>query len=96
MGPEFTFYIPDAFSPNGDNVNDLFYPKGSGFNLDTYTMSIYDRWGKVMYTTNDIEKGWDGTLSGKQCPQDVYTYLITIKDVYQKTHSFNGHVTLIR
>ena len=94
--PEFSLFIPDAFSPNGDNVNDLFYPKGSGFNLDTYTMSIYDRWGKVMYTTNDIEKGWDGTLSGKQCPQDVYTYLITIKDVYQKTHSFNGHVTLIR
>ena len=96
VGPEFTFYIPDAFSPNGDNVNDLFYPKGSGLQPSSFRMSIYDRWGKLMFWTNDITKGWDGTNAGTNCTQDVYSYLITVKDDFDKTHSFNGHITLIR
>ena len=99
VGPDFVFYVPDAFSPNGDLVNDLFFPKGAGYNVPTFRMSIYDRWGHLMYWTDDITKGWDGTKggnNGEPCPQDVYTYLITVKDAYANNHSYTGHVTLIR
>ena len=99
VGPDFVFYVPDAFSPNGDLVNDLFFPKGAGYNVPTFRMSIYDRWGHLMYWTDDITKGWDGTKGGNNggpCPQDVYNYLITVKDAYANNHSYIGHVTLMR
>lgn len=95
--PEFTFYIPNAFSPaNDDNINDVFTGKGIG--IERFEMWIFDRWGEKIYYTDDIEKGWDGQVQGKsgEEKQDVYTWKVKIRDVLGKKHDYIGHVTLLR
>ena len=90
--------IPNVFSPNGDGVNDYFYPrqfltKG----LTTFSMNIYNRWGQVVFTSNSIEgRGWDGTFNGVPQPEGVFVYVIdaTFKDGQKEHH--HGNVTLLR
>jgi len=95
--PEFTFYIPNAFSPsNGDGINDYF--NGTGMGIDTYEMWVFDRWGERIFYTNDIKKGWDGKVQGKggEPKQDVYVWKVRLKDVLGKKHEYVGHVTLLK
>lgn len=95
--PEFTFYIPNAFSPtNDDNINDFFTGKGIG--IAHFEMWIFDRWGERVFYTDDIEKGWDGKVQGKSADgkQDVYVWKVKLKDVLGKKHDYVGHVTLIK
>jgi gliding motility-associated-like protein len=93
----FAFFIPNAFSPNEDLVNDVFLPKGTGYQAETFKMRVFDRWGKEILYSEDIEKGWDGrdTKSGKVQPQGIYTYLICIFDDSNIEHRFTGTITLI-
>jgi gliding motility-associated-like protein len=77
--PMITFYIPNAFSPNEDGINDLFMPFGNNVDPDHYQMIIYDRWGKQLFRTDNLNTPWNGTSSeynGKVVPQGVYVYLI--------------------
>ncbi|MES2566836.1 MAG: PKD domain-containing protein [Bacteroidota bacterium] len=95
--PDFTFYIPNAFSPaNSDNINDVFTGKGIG--IDKFEMWIYDRWGERVFYTDDIVKGWDGKVQGKggEEKQDVYIWKVKLTDVLGKKHDYIGHVTLLR
>lgn len=97
--PEFTIYVPNSFTPNGDGLNDVFKPKGIG--VDEYELQIFNRWGQLVFESNNIEIGWDGTvnkLGGKsQAPQDVYVYKITARNVFgQVPFGKEGHVSLIR
>ena len=72
-----TFVIPTAFSPNGDNKNDLFYPVFISPNTDSLiSFSIYDRWGQLIY--NDPRTGWDGNYLGQPQPQGVYTCFVEV------------------
>ncbi len=96
VNPVFTFYIPDAFSPNGDGINDVFMPKGSF--IKDYEMYIFDRWGMKLFYSNDIFNGWPGTV-GKGtgiCQEDTYVYLINVTDTQGVKHSYTGKVTLIK
>jgi len=94
--PDFTFYIPNSFTPNGDGVNDMFY--GYGIGVTTYNMVIFDRWGNNIFGTEDIKKGWDGRANGGQnvAQQDVYVYIVKLTDVFGKEHKYIGKVTLVR
>lgn len=94
--PQWTFYVPNAFTPNGDGINDGFIGKGT--DLRSYEMWIFDRWGMQLYHCTDITKPWDGTVQGSsiQCQEDTYVYLIIIKDVFRNQHRYVGRVTLIR
>jgi gliding motility-associated-like protein len=94
----FAFWIPNAFSPNEDLVNDYFMPQGVGFKKDSYSMRIFDRWGKTLLYTEDIDKGWDGTdyNNGKMQPDGVYTYLIYVTDDSNREHQYIGSVTLLK
>jgi gliding motility-associated-like protein len=94
--PDFVFYIPDAFTPNGDGVNDTFTGKGMFFT--EYQMRIYDRWGNLIFSTNDINKSWDGTANhGTDIAQrDVYVYVITLFDLNKLKHNYRGIVSLVR
>lgn len=97
IGPEFTFYIPNAFSPeNNDGVNDIF--TGYGIGIEKFEMWIFDRWGERLFYTNDISKGWDGTYkgSGEKVKTDVYVWKVKIKDVLGVWHSYVGHVTVLK
>ena len=92
----FVFYIPNSFSPNEDGTNELF--TGVGIGITKYEMWLYDRWGEQIYFTDDIKKGWNGKVQGKDldCKQDVYVWKVQLKDVFDKKHSYVGHVTLLR
>jgi gliding motility-associated-like protein len=94
--PGFTFYIPNAFSPNGDGMNDVF--KGTGIGIKTYTLMVYDRWGNLVFTSNDLEKGWDGTFNGgdKVSLQDVFVWKVELHDENNKEHDYKGTVSLIK
>jgi len=90
----FTF-VPTAFSPNGDNLNDKFAPKL--VNYEDYSMIIFDRWGEVVFTSDDIHLGWDGKINGEIAPLGVYYYsirFITTENGEYKT--VNGPVRIIR
>lgn len=92
--PEFTFYIPNAFTPNNDKHNQYFNGKGIG--ISEYELTIFDRWGERIFTSNSLMHGWDGTYKGVDAQQDVYVYTVKIKDVLNRNHSYTGHFSLIR
>jgi gliding motility-associated-like protein len=97
INDDFTFFAPNAFTPNEDLINDVFYVKGTGINNDYFTMYIYDRWGKLLFTSNDIFEGWDGTTDNDDQiqPEGVYTFLVILADNNNVWHKFTGSVTLI-
>ncbi|MBI1288160.1 MAG: T9SS type B sorting domain-containing protein [Flavobacteriales bacterium] len=94
--PYYTFYVPNAFSPNSDGKNDYFRGYGEGVDWNTYQMSIFDRWGEEIFYTNDIDNPWNGWFKNKQVPNDVYVWSITIYDLKGEMHTFRGRVTVMR
>jgi gliding motility-associated-like protein len=92
------FYIPNSFTPDGDEYNNMFTPIfTSGFDPANFKMDIYNRWGELIFETFDARKGWDGYLDFKKCPIGTYSYSIQYKlpetDEYRVV---NGHINLIR
>lgn len=96
VNPVFTLYIPSAFTPDGDGLNDVFQPKGSY--ISSFEMYIFDRWGSHIFHTNDIYKGWNGAVNNGSnlCQQDTYVYLIYVKDYHGVDHTYMGKVTLLK
>ncbi len=94
--PEFTFYIPNAFTPDGNGLNEIF--TGKGDNINSFSMLIFDRWGEVIYKTEDLNKGWDGKAKGGEeiAQEGVYVYRIDLVDFKNKRHQYTGHVTLLK
>lgn len=94
----FTLYIPNAFSPNGDGINDLFYPQGMGVDTEEYELRIFDRWGQMVFFSTTVNQGWDGNLNEKirnQKPVNTYTYTLDFKDSVGLPHRIVGSVTAI-
>jgi gliding motility-associated-like protein len=92
------FYVPNAFSPyNADGINDVFKPSGVGVGLDkgSYIMNIYDRWGKIVFSSDDINKGWDGRINGRKQVPGIYSYRIEVQYGDGLWHVFNGRVTVL-
>ena len=90
-------YIPNTFTPNDDNINDVFNVKGLGLKTEGYYMQIFDRWGTLVYSTKDINKGWDGTVKGQKAADGVYIYSVkVIGDNGVGKKEFKGHVTLLK
>lgn len=94
---EFTIFVPTAFSPNGDGVNDEFFPNGIFFDVRDLEMTIYDRWGNIVYQTRGFEP-WDGTdqRTGKPVPEDAYVFVVKGKDFQNRPFELAGTVTVIR
>ncbi len=90
--------IPNAFTPNGDGINDYFYPRQLlTRGLTSFKMNIYNRWGQLIFETSTTDgSGWDGKLNGSDQPEGVYVYIIdaVFKDGQQEHHQ--GNVTLLR
>ncbi len=87
-------YVPNTFSPNGDEHNQLFMAKGG--NISEFKMDIYNRWGERIFTTDDINDGWDGTYKGQLCQDGTYTWKIELKDLQQNGYEYVGHVNVIK
>ena len=79
-------YVPNAFTPDNNTINDKFLPVTDCI-FSSYNLSIYNRWGVQVFSTDDITQGWDGKLKGKYCTQDVYYY--TINAVADNGESFH-------
>lgn len=93
--PEFRFWIPNTFTPDGNGMNDVFKP--SIYGAENYSFQIFDRWGKKIFETGDQQYGWDGRLKDTDCKQDVYIWRILFKNlVSQKQEERCGHVLLLR
>lgn len=87
-------FHPTAFTPNGDNLNDIFSVFGQ-YVVD-FEMKIFNRWGELLFTTNNLEQGWDGTFRGNQMPEGTYTFIANIKDRAGRTFKRSGSVLLLR
>lgn len=88
------FDVPNVFTPNNDGIDDYFTIKTE--NLDKYSITIYDRWGKEMYKSSDPNQPWDGnTEEGAKVPDGVYYYFITA-DCQNNTYNKDGYVQVIR
>lgn len=94
--PDFFFYIPNTFSPNNDGVNDTF--SGKGIFITQYEMKIFDRWGNMIFFTDELNKPWDGRANygNEMAQQDVYVYSIKITDINKRKHDYRGIVTLMK
>ncbi len=94
----FTFYAPNAFSPNHNSTNDYFMPKGSGWDNSSFEMWIFDRWGNMIYYTHNASTGWDGKANnGIEVSEiDVYVWKVQLSDIYGDTHHFMGSVSIVK
>lgn len=95
---EFDVFIPTAFTPNGDEHNNTFFPVFTDYGLDarTYEFEIFDRWGTHIFESKDINTGWDGKKGGQPLKQDVYIYRLKYKDLDGTVYNKTGYVTLMR
>ncbi len=91
-------FFPNAFTPNGDGINDFFSPVGINLEDIEIRMYIYDRWGGLMYEMEDINHPWDGHYgqTGAKCPQGIYTWIMFLKDKVGREYDYTGIVALIK
>ena len=95
---DINVFIPNSFTPNEDNLNEEFYPQGTGISEEKYQMQIYDRWGELIFSTSKLDEHWKGFKSNGTEPvlQDTYIYKIDLQTVKGNKLNKVGHVNLIR
>lgn len=100
IGSEYNMFVPNAFTPNSDGLNDVFAPVALGVNDEDYTLQIFNRWGQIIFESNSLSIPWDGRIqsTGELAPGGVYIWKIIANDntVDQTLHENMGSVTLIR
>jgi gliding motility-associated-like protein len=94
------YFLPNTFSPNGDGVNDYFYPRGTSI-YDVRSLSVFNRWGQMVFQRRDFpanaaNMGWDGTFGGKPAPADAYVYIVEVVCDNSQVVAIHGSVTLVR
>lgn len=92
---EETLHLPNAFTPNGDGLNDFFAVKNMGYQ-GVVSFKIYDRWGHLIFETRDAAQGWDGNVKGRPAGQGVYFYDIRIASRTGLPRQFKGELMLMR
>jgi len=98
--PEFIFWIPNSFTPDGDQNNEVFKPVGTGIDSKNYLFMIFDRWGREFFSTRNIHEGWNGSYRNmkrnNKCNSGAYVYLIKVSDLNGQSYQYKGIVNLIR
>jgi gliding motility-associated-like protein len=94
VAPEMRVFVPNTFTPNEDGLNDMFGPKGEG--IAWIDMQIFDRWGNLIFHTNNPKQMWNGKYHKEDAPMGAYVYKIIARGPYLGTANFNGTVTLLR
>jgi gliding motility-associated-like protein len=89
-----SLYAPNAFTPDGDQYNNVWLP--IGYNFSDLHFMIFNRWGELIFESQNPTIGWDGTYKGTLCKSDVYVYKIAWKAASGKRCYETGHVTLLR
>lgn len=98
VNSEAIFYVPNTFTPDNDKFNQTFQPVfTSGFDVFNFNLLIFNRWGEVLFESNNAEIGWDGTYGGKLCKDGTYIWQITFKESgKEKRNVIRGHLNLLK
>lgn len=92
-----SLFVPNTFTPNNDDINDRLFVAFSGYVQEEFTWSIFDRWGKVVFSTTDPSEGWDGQIGGKDAAFGTYAWAITARAMNATDRvELYGHVTIVR
>jgi gliding motility-associated-like protein len=95
--PVLRVFIPNSFSPNQDGINGLFMPVLYAADPTYFDFRVYDRWGELLFQTQDQTQGWDGTYKGNPVPSSVYSYIVKVRNIEKtKIQPYMGTVTLLR
>lgn len=95
--PVLRVFIPNSFSPNQDGINSLFMPVLYAADPSYFDFRVYDRWGELLFQTQDQTQGWDGTYKGNPVPSSVYSYIVKVRNLEKtKIEPYMGTVTLLR
>jgi len=96
IGPEFAFYIPNSFTPNGDKNNNGF--RGTGVGIMAYRLQIFDRWGDLVWQSTELDEYWNGKANGGShiVQEDVYVWKVFLTDVFGREHFYIGTVTAVK
>ena len=94
---EYALFLPNSFTPNGDGLNDSFYPVGDKISVENYSFKIFNRWGEMVFNTTEFGASWDGTYKGKEAISDAYIWKIDLVDASNgEQKNFDGYVLLTR
>ncbi len=94
---EYAYWIPNSFTPNNDGINDVWQPWGNVIDLESFDLRIYDRWGQLLFQSEDPNLPWDGTNGAGPVGAGVYAYrAYVIEGVTKERHEIFGHVTVVR
>jgi gliding motility-associated-like protein len=91
---DFEIFLPSGFSPNGDQINDVFYLRGRG--IKDFSLNIFDRWGELVFNSNNFNVGWDGTFNGKPALSGTYVYTLNYTNFKNLSKFLKGNLTLIK
>ncbi len=99
INDDLLWYIPNAFTPDQDGINELWKPQGSFVDLTNYRLEVYDRWGRRVFETTDFDQGWNGSIAGSThfAENGIYNYIIRVRSITtEETYELNGFIMLIR
>jgi gliding motility-associated-like protein len=91
----FEVFVPTAFSPNDDRLNDILRPLGKGIKMVKY-FKVYNRYGQLVFESRDMNDGWNGTFKGKLQPMGVYVWMVGAIDIFGRLMNKNGTTVLIQ
>lgn len=92
--PDIFLYVPNAFTPNGDGLNDEFGALGYG--VKDYYLEVYNRWGELIFTSDNVNSQWDGTYQGTKVLPGTYVYNISASGYYDKEFHKEGTVSIVK
>ena len=93
----YNFYVPSAFTPDGDGINDYFFPLGESVSEEGYELRIFNRWGDVVFFSEEMSVKWDGTYQSGPAELGVYVWIVkTVDGITGEFREYTGHVSLIR
>jgi gliding motility-associated-like protein len=93
---DYILFTPNGFTPDGDGINDVFFPQGIGIDPERYELLIFNRWGELIFESYNPNNGWDGQYKGQKAKQDVYVWKVKAFDHKGQQHDYIGHITLLR
>ena len=91
---DYNVYVPTAFTPNGDKINDFFMPVTRG--IKAYHFYVFDRWDELMFESTDPTQGWNGIHKGKECKQDVYVWKLIVTSKKGDQKIYTGQISLLK
>lgn len=96
--PEVRYFLPNAFTPNGDGLNDTYFGKGVLPGISDFSMTIWNRWGQLVFETSDPNQGWNGRYrnTGQEAPNDSYLVVVRFTGPRGHAYSFKGSATVVR